>query len=122
MTKKLLIVEDEKMLADMYKQKLELSGFKVFSAYDAEEGFKVAKKVKPDLILLDMLLPRENGIGLLGKIRKEAEISRILVIAFSNYDDAQTKKEAAELGAKDYLIKTNHTPQEVVAKIKEYLG
>jgi len=119
--KKILIIEDEKILADMYKEKFEMTGFKVFLALDAEEGLIVAKKEKPDLILLDILLPRESGISFLEKIKKDSDISSILVVAFSNYDDPQTKEKAKELGAKNYLIKTNFTPEEIVKKIKEYL-
>ncbi len=120
--KKIVIVEDELMLAEMYRDKLLRVGFDVYSAFDAEEGLELVRKVKPDLILLDILLPRENGVGLLGRIRKEPEISSTPVIAFSNYDDTQTKNEAKELGAKEYLIKTNYTPQEIVDKIKEHLN
>jgi DNA-binding response OmpR family regulator len=120
--KKIVIVEDELMLAEMYRDKLLRVGFDVYSAFDAEEGLELVRKVKPDLILLDILLPRENGVGLLGRIRKEPEIGSTPVIAFSNYDDTQTKNEAKELGAKEYLIKTNYTPQEIVDKIKEHLN
>ncbi len=119
--KKIVVVEDEKVLAEMYRDTLERAGFEVYSAYDAEEGLGIIKKNKPDLILLDILLPRENGVGLLGKIKQEKDISSIPVIAFSNYDDDKTKKEAKNLGAKDYLIKTSYTPQEIVEKIKKYL-
>jgi len=121
MKNKIVIVEDEKMLAEMYRDKLERSGFEIYSAPDAEEGLELIKKIKPDLILLDILLPRENGVGLLSKVRKIADIASIPVVAFSNYDDEETKKEVKRLGAKDYLIKTNYTPQEVVDKIREYL-
>lgn len=73
------------------------------------------------MIILDILLPRENGIIFLTWLRKDPEISSIPVVAFSNYDDFLTQKQATELGVKDYLIKTNYTPQEIVEKIKEYL-
>jgi len=118
---KILIVEDEKILAEMYRDKFIKEGFEVVLAHSAEEGIEAALKEKPELILLDILLPRENGIGFLGKLRKNPEISSTAVVAFSNYDDTKTKKEANEFGAKEYLIKTNYTPQEVVAKVKSYL-
>ncbi len=119
--RKIVIVEDEKILAEMYKDKISREGFDIYSAIDAEDGFKLIKKVLPDLILLDILLPKENGVTLLGRIKQEKNLSSIPVIAFSNYDDDKTKKEAKELGAKEYLIKTNYTPQEVVDKINRYL-
>ncbi len=117
----ILVIEDEKMLAEMYRDKLERSGFKVHSAFDAEEGLEMALKVKPNLILLDILLPRENGISFLEKMRGKNEISSIPVIAFSNFDDSQTKMNAQRLKVKDYLIKTDYTPKEIVEKIKKYL-
>jgi two-component system alkaline phosphatase synthesis response regulator PhoP len=119
--KKILIIEDEKMLAEMYREKLEMEGFKVALAFDAKEGIEMAKKEKPNLILLDILLPAENGVSFLKKQKEDKEISEIPVIAFSNYDDPRTKKEAMELGVKEYLIKTNYTPTEIIEKIKKYL-
>ncbi len=119
--KKILIVEDEKILADMYRDKFTQAGFEVILADSAEEGLKVTKKEMPDLILLDILLPRENGIGFLKRLKKDPKLSSIPVVAFSNYDDPETKKEAYELGAKDYLIKTSYTPKEIIEKVKSYL-
>ena len=119
--KKILIIEDEVVLAEMYKEKLEKEGFGVFLASEIGGGIEIAKKEKPDLILLDVLLPRENGVSFLEKIKNEEEIKSIPVIVFSNYDDPQTKKKAFELGVKEYLIKANYTPGEIVEKIKKYL-
>jgi len=119
--KKILIVEDEKILGEMYQDKFIQAGFEIVLAGSAEEGHEFLSKEKPDLILLDILLPRENGITFLTKIRKNPETASIPVVAFSNFDDPITKKEALSLGAKDYLIKTAYTPQEVLKKIKKYL-
>jgi len=119
--KKILIIEDEKVLAEMYKEKLEMEGFKVNLAFDVKEGIESAKREKPDLILLDILLPVENGVSFLKKQKEDKEISEIPVIAFSNYDDPRIKKEAIELGVKEYLLKTNYTPTEIIEKIKKYL-
>ena len=120
--KKILIIEDEKVLAEMYRDKFTRAGFEVILAFDSEEGIILAKKEKPDLIVLDILLPKENGITFLTWLRKEPEISSIPVVAFSNYDDPETKRQAVKLGVKDYLIKTNYTPSEVVAKVKQLLS
>ena len=119
--KKILIVEDEAILAEMYQDKFTQSGYEVSLAFNSEEGLTLAKKERPDLILLDILLPKENGIQFLNWLRKDPEISSMPVVAFSNYDDPETKKEAFQLGVKDYLIKTNYTPQQIVEKIKSYL-
>lgn len=119
--KKILIIEDEKILAEMYRDKFIREGFKVILASESQQGLELAKKEKPDLIILDILLPKENGIVFLQKLRKEPKISSIPVVAFSNFDDRRTKKEAERLGIKDYLIKTNYTPKEIVEKAKRYL-
>ena len=119
--KKILLIEDEKMLVEMYSQKFEQEGFEVVSAFTAEEGLELAKKEKPDLIILDILLPRKNGVSFLKELKKEPEISQIPVVALSNYDHPETKQEALALGVKEYIIKTDYTPKEIVEKIKEYL-
>ena len=119
--KKILIIEDEEILAEMYRDRFKQAGFKVAMASSAEEGLEAALKEKPGLILLDILLPRENGIGFLEKLRKNPKTASIKVVAFSNYDDPLTKKKAYEFGVREYLIKTNYTPQEVVQKIKKHL-
>lgn len=118
---KILLIEDEKILAEMYRDKFKETGFNIFVAFDAKEGLTLTKKEKPDLIILDILLPKENGIYFLEKMKKDPEIAFIPVVAFSNYDDPETKKEANKLGIKDYLIKTDYTPEKIVEKIKEYL-
>ncbi|HDZ54144.1 MAG TPA: response regulator [Candidatus Nealsonbacteria bacterium] len=120
--KKILIVEDEKILAEMYQDRFSQEGFQVVLASTSEEGIDLAKKENPDLILLDILLPKENGISFLRKLKQEPEISSITVIAFSNYDEPKTRKEAESLGVKAYLLKTDFTPQALVKKITEYLS
>lgn len=119
--KKILLIEDEKILAEMYRDKFSQAGFEVVLAFEAEEGLEITKKERPDLIILDILLPRANGISFLQKLREDPEVSLIPVVAFSNFDDPIIKKEAFRLGVKDYLIKTNYTPYEIVEKIKNYL-
>jgi len=121
MPKKILIVEDEKILAEIYRDKFTEAGFEVLVTFEAEEGLKLAKKEKPDLIVLDILLPRENGVYFLTELKNDLEISSIPVVVFSNFDDPEIKRTALRLGVKDYLIKTNYTPKEIVAKIKNYL-
>lgn len=121
MPKKILIVEDEKILAEIYRDKFTEAGFEVSATFEAKEGLKLAKKEKPDLIVLDILLPRENGVYFLTELKNDLEISSIPVVVFSNFDDPETKRTALRLGVKDYLIKTNYTPKEIVAKIKNYL-
>jgi len=118
---KILLVEDEKILAEMYKDKFEAEGFETKIAFSSREALEILEKEKPDLILLDILLPKENGIVFLSKIKKEEKFKDIPVVAFSNYDTPETKKEALALGVKEYLIKTDYTPQDLVEEIKKYL-
>ena len=122
MKKKILIVEDEGMLGQMYYDKFTQSGFQAVLAKTAEEGIKLVSEIKPDLILLDILLPRLNGIGFMEWFKKDEQSLLPPIIAFSNYDDPETKKQAVLLGAKEYLIKTNHTPQEIIDKVNFYLN
>ena len=121
MGKKILLIEDEKILAEMYKDKFSKAGFKVIVAFDSKEGLSLAKKEEPDLIILDILLPKENGIEFLTWLKMESDISSIPVVVFSNYDDPETKKKAYQLGVKEYLIKANYTPGKIVEKISDYL-
>ena len=122
MTKLILIVEDEPILQEMYQQRFEQAGFKVITANDGEEGLEQTRKLKPDLILLDILMPKKNGLDLLKNIRQESEIAQTKVVAFSNFDDQKSKDAATELGVVEYLIKTNYTPTEVVEEIKKQLA
>lgn len=119
--KKILLVEDERVLSEMYKNRFSKAGLKVYLASEAKEGLQQAKKIEPDLIILDILLPRENGIFFLEKWAKDSKISSIPVIIFSNFDDPHVRKRAKKLGAKDYLIKTNYTPRQITEKVKQYL-
>ena len=113
---KILVIEDEPMLREMYTHKLSQSGLEVVSADDAEQGLKMIEQEKPDIVLLDILLPNKNGIYVLEQLRSNPKTSRTRVIAFSNYNDPNTKKQAKELNVLDYLIKTDYTPQEIVQK------
>ena len=119
--KKILLIEDEKILAEMYRDKFTQAGFEVFLAFESREGLELAKKEKPDLIVLDILLPRKNGVSFLKEWKEDPRISKIPVVALSNYDHPETRKKALELGAKEYIIKTDYTPKEIVEKIKQYL-
>jgi len=119
--KKILIVEDEKLLADMYKTKLEIEGLSVDVVFSAEEAVSYLEKNLPDLILLDILLPRDSGIDFLKKAGGMKGVSQIPIVVFSNYIEPKTKKEALKLGARAYLIKTQFTPKEISNKIKKYL-
>lgn len=118
---KILLIEDDKALAGIYKDKFKEAGYDTDLFFLAEDGIKYLKTEKPDLIVLDMLLPKKNGIWFLEKLSKIKSLSAVPIISLSNFDDPETKREAFKLGIKEYLIKTDYTPQELLAKIKNYL-
>ena len=119
--KTILIVEDGDLLAEMYQEVFQQEGFGVLIAKTAQEAIEVAGSAKPNFILLDILLPGDNGIHFLEQRKTLPEIATIPVIAFSNFDDLHIKDAALRLGAQDYLLKTNYTPQEIVSKVKQYI-
>jgi two-component system alkaline phosphatase synthesis response regulator PhoP len=121
MQKKILLIEDEKILQEMYKERFRRAGFRVLLAIDSDRGLKLAKKEIPDLVILDILLPGENGISFLKKLRKNPKTAKIKVVALSNFNDPSIRKEAKELGAIEYLIKTDYTPGQLIKKIKNIL-
>lgn len=121
MVKRILIIEDEHLLAEMYVTRFAREGFKVSIARTIKQGIELAKKEKPHLILLDILLPDGNGISFLKKKQSEKGIAAIPVVAFSNFDDPETKEQAFALGVLEYLLKTNYTPQELIEKVRLYV-
>lgn len=118
--KKILIVEDEELLLEMYQEVFEKEGFDVVKATTGQEAVNVAIAEKPNFVLLDILLPGDNGIYFLEQRKLQPALASIPVIAFSNFDDPNIKKNAFRLGIQDYLIKTNYTPQEIVKKVEKY--
>lgn len=119
--KKILIVEDEKMILDALKKKLESSGFEVDMAIDGEEGLRKSLEGDPDLVLLDIILPKMDGMTMLDKLRNEEKGKDIPVIILTNLDADTEFEESREKGVNDYLIKTNWTLDDVVKKIRERL-
>lgn len=118
---KILVVEDEKLLGEMYRDKFTEAGFDVEWLNSAEEAIEYLEKKIPDLVLLDILLPRENGLSVLRRIKENPKLAKLPVIAFSNFDDKEIKMEALKLGVKDYLLKTDYTPNQIIEKIREYI-
>ena len=119
--KKILIVEDERLMAEMYRDTFEERGFDVVLACTSEEALKKAEAEKPDLIILDILLPTESGVVFLEKLRKRFKDINFLVVALSNYDEMGTRERVMDLGVKAYLLKTDFTPQALTKKIAKYL-
>ncbi len=120
-TYKVLIIEDDEFLADIYKTKFELEGFKVILAGDGEKGLKAIQTKKPDLVLLDILLPKMDGFAILQTIKKDPETKNIPVILLTNLGQKEDVQKGLKLGAVDYLIKAHFNPSETVEKVKKIL-
>lgn len=119
--KTVLVIEDEKILNDILSDKFNDSGFKAISALDAETGLKLALRNRPDLILLDILLPKMDGLSMLRKLRQNSWGKDIPVIILSNLSDQKRVSEAMEVGVYDFLIKSNVKLSEVVEEVREVL-
>ena len=118
---KVLIVEDDSFLSQMYSSKLKLEGYQVLSAFDGEKGLRLAKKELPDLILLDLLLPKKSGFDVLAELKQAPETANIPVVVLSNLGQKTDIDRCFELGVTDYLIKAHFIPSDVIAKIKKTL-
>lgn len=119
--KKILIVEDEQSLLDMYTMKLEKEGYNVVGAKDGLEGVEKAKQEKPDLILMDVMLPKIDGFRALEEIKRENELKDTPVIMLTNLGQDEDIKKGKEHGALDYLVKANITPAQIATKVAETL-
>lgn len=122
MVKKILIIEDEKILSGLLDKKLKEVGFETALAYDGQEGMEKMKAEKIDLILLDIIMPRKGGFEVLEDMQKEPELKKIPVIIISNSGQPVEISRALDLGVKDYLIKTQFDPDEVIEKVKKQLS
>ena len=121
MAKTILIIEDDKFLKELIVRKLTEEGFGVSEAVDGEEGIKKIKEEKPDLVLLDLILPGIDGFEVLSQMRKESALSSIPVIILSNLGQKEDVEKGLKMGAVDYLIKAHFTPGEIIDKIKAAL-
>jgi CheY-like chemotaxis protein len=121
---KILLVEDDAILVEMYQAKFELEGHEVHIATNGEECLAILKEFKPELILLDILMPKLNGFHVLKEIKKQPDMRTIPVILLTNLGQAEVdmnQELAKALGVNDYLIKSHHTPDEVVQKAVKVL-
>ena len=119
---KILLIEDDPFLLSMYATKFELEGFEIIFAEDGEKALKVANKEKPDIILLDVLLPKMDGFEVLKELKKNEETKAVPVILLTNLSQRDDVEKGLALGAVDYLIKAHFMPTEVVEKIKKILA
>ena len=119
--KKILIVEDDKFLRELIAKKILAEGYDTAEAKDGEEGLKKIEAEKPDLVLLDLVLPGMTGFDILKSVQENPLLSDIPIIVFSNLGQRDDVDKAINLGAKDFLIKAHFTPQEIIERIKSIL-
>jgi DNA-binding response OmpR family regulator len=120
--KRILIIDDENDFCFFTKKNLEsLGNFKVYCARDGNEGLRLARTRKPDLILLDIIMPGRNGFGVLQKLKEDEKTASIPVIIFSVKEDEQSKLKAAELYSEDYIVKPIQS-EVLSSKIEEVLS
>lgn len=122
MRNKILIIEDEEVLLDVLKVKLLKEGYQVETAKNGEEGWQKIKQQKPDLILLDIVMPKMDGYEVLKKMHDNKFLKNIPVIIISNSGQPVEIDKALELGAVDYLIKAQFSPDEVLTKVNQALN
>jgi len=119
---KILLIEDDQFIRRICKNGLERSGFNVITAAEGKEGMKKAKEQNPDLILSDLVMPHRNGFETMEQIKKDKQLKDIPIFILSNLGQESDIQKIKELGAVDYLIKSDFKIKEVVEKIKSHLA
>ncbi len=121
MSKKIVLIEDDNVILEMYKLKFKEEGFELSLATDGEEGLELIKKEKPALVLLDIILPKMDGFAVLAALKKDDSTKNIPVLLLTNLGQKADIEKGKEMGANDYIVKSSLTPTQVVEKIKNYI-
>lgn len=119
---KILLVEDDEVLSGMYKMKFQQEGYNISVADNGEKGLEKIRQEKPDLVLLDLILPQKDGYQVLDEIKQDDDIKHIKVFILSNLGQNAEIKQGKEKGADDYFIKANLTPAQLVEQVKEKIN
>ncbi|NTU98690.1 response regulator transcription factor [Candidatus Falkowbacteria bacterium] len=119
--KTILVIEDDPVLGVMYKTKLEAEGHKIILATNGADGLDAIKENSPDLVLLDIILPQLDGFSVLEDMKGSTKTKGIPVILLTNLGTEEDKKKGMELGASDYLVKADYTPEQISEKIEKFL-
>lgn len=119
---KILIVEDDLFIRELYERQLSLEGYEVSTAEDGEIGLNRITESIPDLLLLDIMLPKVSGLDLLRTIKAKEETKNIPVILLTNLGQDSVIKEGFNLGADGYLIKSAYTPDQIIEEVKKFLS
>jgi DNA-binding response OmpR family regulator len=119
--KKIIIAEDEPTLMGMYKLYFERADFEVIGVENGSECIDSAKKDVPDLILLDIMMPKVDGWEVLKNLKNDPEAKKIPILVFSNFGQPQEIQKGLDMGADDYVVKSNLTPKEVLDKVNQMI-
>jgi DNA-binding response OmpR family regulator len=120
--KKILLVEDDIALAAVYRSRLELEGFEINEVHNGEDALSAAVSFKPDLILLDAMMPKISGFDVLDILRNTPETTNIRVIMLTALSQPKDKERAEQLGVDDYLVKSQVVIGDVIARVRHHLG
>lgn len=120
--KKIVLLEDEKTLGEILTHKLHSDGYETHWELNGASGLRKIQEVRPDLILLDIVMPKMDGYEVLERLSEDAELKKIPVIVISNSGQPVEIERIVALGAKDYIVKAQFSPEEVLAKIKKYIS
>lgn len=119
--KKILLIEDEEVLISLLEKKIIQEGYEFFIARNGIEGLEKMREIRPDLILLDIIMPKMGGLEVMEEIQKDEELKNIPVIIISNSGQPVEIERIKKLGAKDWLVKTEFDPQEVIKKVNKQI-
>jgi two-component system, OmpR family, response regulator AdeR len=122
MTKKIAIIEDDEAISQMYGFKFKAEGFEVESAENGIKGLELIEKMKPDIILLDIMMPEMNGDEMLAKMRKTNWGRKIKVVVLTNLGEEEIPKSVKHLGVLDIIVKAQYTPAQVIDLVKKLLS
>lgn len=119
---KVLIVEDDPLMSRMYQKIFTFDGFEVELAHDGEEGWNKIKSFQPTVILMDVMMPKLNGLQLLERVKSDPGMKKIPVVMLTNLAGQADAESALEKGAVKYIIKSEHEPKEISAMVKEIVA
>lgn len=119
---KVLIVDDDLTLREMYAERMKIEGYDVYVAKDGEEGIALAKKINPNVVLLDIMMPGTNGFGVLETLQKDPATEKIPILMLSALIQDENKEKSKTAGAVGYIVKSETTPADVIEKIKQTLA
>lgn len=119
---RILMVDDDQALSDLFRSRFELEGFEVEHVADGESSLKVAENFQPDLILLDIMLPKLSGLDVLSQMRKTPHTKSVKIVMFTALGQKEDRQQAISLGANDYWVKSELSLAELIEKIRELVN